>query len=170
MKIVFIGDTVTTAADEHIAKCCKQGHEVYVPIVNAGEQLVRRIIDADEIHLFHVTPDDAFELGMVFFFTVHALHYRLHWEVKVFGGNEDQLRMFTQHEPDPDAVSILDGKPILMPIEIVPKFVPAIVRQKVIEEKPSCAVQGKGCKSVPACHDVIGECSECRDGGDTGDN
>jgi len=144
MNIVFIGDAETTAAVEHIGKHRESGDEVYVGEVECGEQMVRRIIDADEVHLFHVTPDDSFELGMVYFFSIHARHYKLHWMIKIFGFDGDMLRMFAQGE-GPEA----ESGPKLMDIEFVP--VPKMVKSNPITEACACG-----------CH---GSCGQCENGG-----
>ena len=77
LKIVHIGKATAGTEVEHI-KCQRDaGNEVYVyaPGQNTYEQLMRRIIDADEIHIF--AADMPFELGMVYFFSLHALHHKL---------------------------------------------------------------------------------------------
>lgn len=79
MKIVHIG--AGTASEEKFAITALQmvGHEVFV----AGkeyEQLVHRIIDADEIHVWDI--DREFELGMVYFYSVH---FKPGWVIKLFG-------------------------------------------------------------------------------------
>ncbi len=83
MKIVFIGSDDTLEAIEHIIKHREAGDDVFVPGDSTGEQLVRRIMDADEIHIWDIT--DEFKLGMVYFFAQHALHHKLRWAIKLFG-------------------------------------------------------------------------------------
>jgi hypothetical protein len=122
LKIVFIGCSETPQADQHILKHREAGDVVCVADPAHGEQMVRRIIDADEVHLFEVDRDDAFELGMVYFFAVHALHYKLHWKIKVFNCCAEVVERFIQHEPKLEAGE-KDARPILMDIKVVPTIV-----------------------------------------------
>ena len=144
-KIVFIGCHETPQADEHIQAIRKAGDDLYVAGdgIDCGEPLVRRIIDADEVHLYEVDRDDAFVLGMVYFFAVHALHYKLHWKIKVFNCCAEVVERFMQHEPALEAGE-KDARPILMDIKIVPvregevgsKPVPTITRATVYPVRP----------------------------------
>lgn len=116
-KIVFVGDSMTPEAVKHIHDLAND--EVYVAEINFGPQLVRRIIDADEIHLFHVNRDDEFELGMIYFFSVHALHYRLGWKIKVFGEIDSEYKtMFdvTKLPLEAGERLVTDLDPILLPV------------------------------------------------------
>lgn len=109
MKIVFIGSDDTLEAIDHVIEHREAGHDVYVP-GPGGEQLVRRIIDADEIHIWD--RDMEFELGMVYFFSVHALHYGLSWAIKMFNGVDDDGRLtalFTNQD-------YVGEQPILLPV------------------------------------------------------
>jgi hypothetical protein len=115
-KIVFVGCGGFGAGVKHIAKLRKAGDDVYIADSSCGEQMVRRIIDADEVHLFEVDRDDAFELGMVYFFTVHALHYKLHWKIKVFNCDAEIVDQFINHEPALEPGEKLVTSPILLPI------------------------------------------------------
>lgn len=117
MNIVFIGEDDTLAAINHVIEHREAGHDVYVPGPGTGEQLVRRIIDADEIHIWD--RDMEFELGMVYFFSVHALHYGLGWVIKMFNGVDTAGRLtalFTNQDTGHD-----DGEqPILLPVPVLP--------------------------------------------------
>jgi hypothetical protein len=115
-NILFIGDHELPGAVKHIDALHVAGDIVHVADIDHGEQLVRRIIDADEIHLWHTTVDDEFALGMVYFFSIHARHYNLHWTVKVFGGMDRYERMFEVFVPAPDKDEKLVD-PVLLPPE-----------------------------------------------------
>ena len=154
-KIVFIGNTETTDALNHIIKHREAGDEVYLAEPECGEQMVRRIIDADEVHLFHATAEDSFELGMVYFFGVHALHYKLHWTLKIFGGEaEGHLRMFNEIHARPEPV------PKLMDVKFVP--VPTLTRSNPVRvsELETVAVIEDG-KFKLACDEAKGSCEDC---------
>ncbi len=91
MNIVHIGAGTSPEEIAHIVALLRAWHDVFVPGLGGGgyEQLVRRIIDADEIHVWDIGRE--FELGMVYFYSVH----KLHWRVKLFGdaliGGRDSL-------------------------------------------------------------------------------
>lgn len=95
MNIVHIGRGTTPEEIDHIMSLRDAGNDVYVPGDSTGEQLVRRIIGAQEIHVWNA--DMVFELGMVYFYSVHALHYGTAWAIKVFCDPGDPaLPVFTQ--------------------------------------------------------------------------
>jgi len=98
LKIVHIGKATAGTEVEHIKYQRDAGNEVYVyaPGQNTYEQLMRRIIDADEIHIF--AADMPFELGMVYFFSLHALHHKLNWSVRVFCNSNPTLRVFQRQQ------------------------------------------------------------------------
>ena len=90
LKIVHIGKATAGTEVEHI-KCQRDaGNEVYVyaPGQNTYEQLMRRIFAADM----------PFELGMVYFFSLHALHHKLNWKIRVFCNSNPTLRVFQQQQ------------------------------------------------------------------------
>ena len=87
MNIVHIGAGTTRSEIEHITEMRDAGHDYFVPGDSTCEQTVRRIMDADEIHIWDLTRE--FELGMVYFFSVHALHHKLNWCIKLFGDGRD---------------------------------------------------------------------------------
>ena len=82
MKIVHIGAGTTEAEIKHISTARIAGHDYFVPGDSTYEQTVRRIQDADEIHIWDMGRE--FELGMICFYSVHALHYKLRWRVRIF--------------------------------------------------------------------------------------
>lgn len=117
MKIVHIGKGCVPEEINSIVFLREAGHEVYVPghaVPGTHEQLVRRIIDADEIHIWDAAM--VFELGMVYFFSVHALHYGLGWCIRVFCDPDPVLPIFQQQEPGLDA----GERPILLPVFVPP--------------------------------------------------
>lgn len=98
LNIVHIGKGTALAEIDHIVELRTAGHDVYVPGDSTYEQLVRRIIDADEIHIFDTGM--VFELGMIYLFSVHAQHYGLGWVIKMFGDPNPAdkfFTLFTQH-------------------------------------------------------------------------
>lgn len=99
MNIVHIGKGTGHEEILHIAGLRADGHDVYVPGERTGEQLVRRIIDADQIHIWDATM--VFELGMVYFYSVYALHHKLGWSIKVFCDPNPALPVFAQFESRP---------------------------------------------------------------------
>lgn len=121
MKIVHIGAGTTLAEIKHIAEQREAGHDYFVPGDNTYEQTVRRIMDADEIHVFDITRE--FELGLVYFFSVEALHHKLHWRIRLFDDADGPcLELFHKMQDDyeadvlrryPDAIII--GKAIFTP-------------------------------------------------------
>ncbi len=86
MNIVHIGRGTTVEEIEHITEQRDAGHDYFVPGDSTYEQLVRRIMDADEIHIWDITKE--FELGMIYFFSVEALHHKLHWRIVIFDKKE----------------------------------------------------------------------------------
>ncbi len=106
LKIVHIGRGTTPDEINHIIGLRSYGHDVYIPGDSTHEQLIRRIIDADEIHIFDAGM--VFELGMVYFFSVHALHYRLSWVVKWYCDGS-ALPVF----PPPPQFEVNEQRPIL---------------------------------------------------------
>ncbi len=96
MNIVHIG-TGTKEEAHYILDLRRSGHKVFLPGLANREQLVRRIMDADEIHVWDITRE--FELGMIYFYSVHALHHSLSWTVRLFGdgrGGSDLSRLFRE--------------------------------------------------------------------------
>lgn len=139
MKIVHIGKAVSVQEHNHIISRREAGHEVYVPGDSTGEQLVRRIIDADEIHIWDASM--VFELGMVYFYSVHATHYRLSWVIRIFCEPDPELPVFQQQfNRGLDA----GERPILFGPE-------------------SDAIFLKTRVFVPPCGSGVGPCSECAD-------
>lgn len=135
-NIVHIGKGTTPQEIDAIIALRDAGHDVYVPGDSTGEQLVRRIIYSDEVHIWDASM--VFELGIVYFFSVHALHYRLSWLVKVFcdpGRGNTLLPLFTQSAAEPGLD--VGEKPILLDL---------------VEPEP---------EFVPPCHSGIGPCNEC---------
>lgn len=90
MNIVHIGAGTTLAEIKHITALRDAGHDYFVPGDSTHEQTVRRIINADEIHIWDISRE--FELGLVYFHSVGALHYNLNWRVRLFcAGGRDSL-------------------------------------------------------------------------------
>jgi hypothetical protein len=53
---------------------------------------------------------------MVYFFTIHALHYNLGWKVKVFNCSAEVVEQFIAPEPALEPGEKLVTSPILLPI------------------------------------------------------
>ena len=158
-KIVFIGDAETPDAQEHIDACRKAGDDLFVADIVLGEQLVRRIIDADEIHLWHVDEQEAFELGMVYFYGVHAVHYKLHWKIMVFGVGCHLTNMFQDFVPALDAGERLVLDPILLP--------PSPMMEPTPDDKlvlPPVKLNGEGKFELICDGDIDIECEDCKAG------
>ena len=127
LKIVHIGKGTTPDEINHIIGLRSYGHSVYVPGNSTHEQLIRRIMDAGMV----------FELGMVYFYSVYALHHRLHWVVKWHcDGSALPVFMPPPCENDPAEIET-QYKALGVP---KPEFVP-----------------------VPCHSDGAGPCDECAD-------
>lgn len=121
MRIVHIGKAVSVQEHNHIISRRDAGHEVYVPGDGTGEQLVRRIIEADEIHVWDASM--VFELGMVYFYSVHATQYHLSWMIRVFCEPDPKLPVFQQRF-NPGVDEGETERPILFepPVCVHPEF------------------------------------------------
>lgn len=153
MNIVHIGAGTTLAEIEHIAGYRDAGHDYYVPGDSTHEQLVRRIPGADEIHVWDISRE--FELGMVYFFLVHALHYKLNQRVRLFGdalaGGRDSLTpLFAEQHKECETC---DGD--------------GHVARQWVDDKYEAVKCGKcggsGKQFEPPCHSGIGPCGDCGD-------
>lgn len=157
MNIVHIGGCNTQAEIKHITELRDAGHDYYVPGDSTFEQTVRRIMDADEIHIWDINRE--FELGLVFFFSVHALHHKLHWRIKIFdkvkGPYNDLFHKIVRDHAAKRAEfvkSIAIGETVFVPVK-------AETRLRVDELET--VVNIKDGRFKLACDEAKGSCEDC---------